>query len=221
MTTHTDNAMTHHIIANDWFNTIVKLVYKCFNRSDDRLYNPNDLSKCLVYTSLALSLIIPGICFAIFVYPTISDYAASKAQLASIPLLKQQVAQLKKIYEKSHATLIELEADTSLASLRDAKQALYNPIDLHRLAHDHRLTIAAMDTLNDYEVSSQFTEHFTTTRFSWHLKGQFADYLAFKKALWNLGPLIQIEREHLSTKEDRQLDIVVDINVYQMIEVAL
>ena len=210
-----------NIDESDWLNTIAKLVHQCFNKSDERLHNPNDLYRSLVYASLALSLIIPGICFTIFVYPAMTEHAASKAQLASIPLLKQQVAQLKKMHQTSHTTLMELEADILLAPLRDTTQTQYNPIDLHRLAHDHRLTIVAMDTLNDHEALPQFAEHFTATRFSWHLKGHFVDYLAFKKALRDFNPLMQTEREHLSTGENRQLDIIVDLNAYQPKNVAL
>ena len=221
MTTHTDNTMINNINESDWLTTIANLVHQCLNKSNDRLHNPNDLYKALVYASLALSLIIPVICFALFVYPAMTEHAASKAQLASIPVLKQQLAQLKKMYETSHAALMELETDILLSALRDEAQAQYNPIDLHRLAHDHQLKIIAMDTSKDHEALPQFTEHFTATRFSWRLKGQFVDYLAFKKALRDFSPLIQTEREHLSTGENRQLDIIVDLNVYQAKEVAL
>ena len=220
MTAQTDNAMSHNFGDKDYLSTLVYRVYRYFNLSDDRLHNPNDLYRSMMSASLILSLIVPCTCFAVFVYPATVDYATSKAQLASIPLLKQQVAQLDKIYRGAHATLAKLEADPLLASLNNATLK-HNSIDLHRMANDHRLTIVTTNIINDYLVPSQFTEHFTTTHYSWHLQGEFRDYLRFKKALWELSPLTQIEREYLSTKEDRQLDIIVDLSVYQSKEITL
>ena len=183
--------------------------------SDDKLRKPSDLSKSLVYISIVLSVIVPSVCFALFVYPTMTTYAASKAQVVSVPLLEQQVARLKKLYRNSHAALTELEADTLLIALHNIGGAQQSPIELHRLAHDHKLTIVATDTLNDPEVRLQFADYFTVTRFSWHLKGHFFNYLTFKKALWQQHPLIHMEREHLSVRDALKLDIIVDINLYQ------
>ena len=200
---------------NDYFATLLGLLYKCLNLSDDKLRKPSDLAKSLVYVSIVLSVIVPSVCFAIFVYPTMTTYAASKAQVVSVPLLEQQVAHLKKLHRNSHAALTELEADSLLTALRNIGDAQQSPIELHRLAHDHKLTIVATDTLNESEVPPQFADYFTTTRFSWHFKGHFFNYLTFKKALWEQHPLIHMEREHLSARDDLKLDIIVDINLYQ------
>ena len=214
MTASTNNAINDNIGNNDWLSALAYRVYRYLNRSNDRLYNPNDLGQHIIYASLILSLIVPSVCFVVFVYPTTVDYATSKAQLASIPILTQQVAQLDQMYQSASATLTELEAEPLLASLDDAVLQ-HNTIDLHRMAHHHQLKIVATNTINDHRISSQFTEHFTATHYSWHLRGRFADYLRFKKALWELSHLMQMEREHLSTKEELQLDIVVDLSVYQ------
>ena len=214
MTAQTDNAITDNISNNDWLSALAYRVYKYLNRSDDRLYNPNDLCQSIIYASLILSLIVPGAFFVVFVYPATVDYTTSKVQLASIPILIQQVAQLDKMYKSASAILIELEADPLLASLDDAVLQ-HNAIDLHRMANNHRLRIVATNTINDHRISSQFTEHFTVIHYSWHLRGRFADYLRFKKALWKLSHLMQMEREHLSTQEELQLDIVIDLSVYQ------
>ena len=216
----TDNAINDDIGNNDWLSALASRVYRYFNRSGDRLYNPNDLYQSIIYVSLILSLIVPGACFVVFVYPATVDYATSKAQLASIPILTQQVAQLDKMYQSASATLTELEAEPLLASLDDAVLQ-HNAIDLHRMAHNHQLRIVATNTINDHRISPQFTEHFTATHYSWHLRGRFADYLGFKKALWELSHLMQMEREHLSTKEELQLDIVVDLSMYQLKEEGL
>ena len=220
MTAQTENAINDNIGNNDRLSTLAYRVYRYFNRSDDRLYNPNDLYRFIVYASLVLSLIVPCICFVVFVYPTTVDYATSKAQFASIPLLERQVAQLDQMYRSAHATFTELETDPLLVSLHNATLQ-HNAIDLHRMAHDHRLIVVATNIINDHRISSQFTEQFTATHYSWHLRGQFGDYLRFKKALWELSPLTQMEREYLSTKAERQLDIVVDLSVYQPKEVTL
>ena len=214
-----NNTIDDNIGNNDWLATFANRIYRYFNRSDDRLHNPNDLYQSIIYASLALSLIVPCTCFVVFVYPTTVDYTTSKAQLASIPSLKRQVAQLEQMYRSAHATLTELEADPLLVSLHNPTPQ-QNAVDLHRIAHDHRLTIVATNTINDHQISSQFSEDFTAIHLSWHLRGRFNDYLSFKQALWELSPLMQMEREHLSTKENRQLDIVVDLSVYQPIEVA-
>ncbi len=220
MTAQNDNAMNNDIGGNDWTSMFAYRVYRYFNRSDNRLYNPNDLYRSVVYISLALSLIVPGACFVGFVYPTAVDYATTKAQLASIPMLKRQIAQLDKMYRSTHITLTELETDFPPASLDNATLH-HNAIDLHRMAHNHRLRIVATNTINDHRVMPRFTEYFTTTHYSWHLQGRFTDYLRFKKALWKASPSTQMEREHLSTRDDRQLDIVVDLSVYQPVKVNL
>ena len=220
MTLHASNTLNDKVGNDDWLATFANRVYGYFNRSNDRLHNLNDLYQSIIYASLMLSLVVPCICFVVFVYPTTVDYATSKAQLASIPLLKRQVTQLEQMYRSAHATLTELEADPLLAPLHNPTLQ-HNAIDLHRMAHDHRLRIVATNTINDHQISPQFTEDFTVIHLSWHLRGRFGDYLAFKKALWEVSPLTQIEREHLSTKEDRQLDIVVDLSVYQSKEAAL
>ena len=219
MTVHTNNTIDDNIGNNDWLATFAKRIYKYFNRSDDRLHNPNDLYQSIIYVSLALSLIVPCTCFVVFVYPTTLDYATSKAQLASIPSLKRQVAQLEQMYRSAHATSTKLEADPLLASLHNPTPQ-HNAIDLHRIAYDHQLAIVATNTINDHQISPQFSEDFTAIHLSWHLRGRFNDYLAFKQALWEINPLMQMEREHLSTRENRQLDIVVDLSVYQPKEVA-
>ena len=207
--------------ASNRADTLRDLIYKCFNLSDDTLRKPSDLSKFLIYVSIVLSVIVPSTCFALFVYPTMTAYALSKTQVVSIPSLKRQIAQLKQLYQSSHTALTELEADALLVSLHNATQTKYNPIDLHHKAHDHRLKFIEMDTLNNQEVSPRFSDNFTASRFSWHLKGYFSDYLRFKKALWEQHPLIHIEREYLATIEGLRLDIVVDISIYQPKEIAL
>ena len=214
MTARIGNAMTDNIGNNDWLGALVYRVYRYLNRSDDRLFDPSDLGQYIIYASLIISLIVPSACFVVFVYPATADYATSKAQLASIPILTQQIAQLDKMYRSASAILTEVEVDPLLVSLDDATLQL-SAIDLHRMAHNHRLKIVATNTINDHRISPQLTEHFIATHHSWHLQGQFADYLRFKKALWELNHLMQMEREHLSTKEELQLDIVVDLSVYQ------
>ena len=216
---HAGGTIDDKVSNDDWFATLANRIYGYFNRSNDRLHNLNDLYQSMVYASLMLSLIVPCICFVVFVYPTTVDYATSKAQLASIPLLKRQVAQLEQMYQGAHATLTKLEADPLLAPLHNLTLQ-HNAVDLHRMVHDHRLRIVATNTTNDHQIAPQLSEDFTVVHLSWHLRGQFSDYLAFKKALWEVSPLTQMKREHLSTKEDRQLDIVVDLSVYQPKEVA-
>ena len=214
MTAPADNAINDNIGNNDWLSALASRVYRCLSRSNDRLYNPNDLGQSIIYASLILSLVVPSACFVVFVYPATMDNAMSEAQLASIPILTQQVAQLDKMYQSASATLTELEADPLLASLDDATLQ-HNDIDLHRMAHHHQIKIVATSTINDNQVSPQFTEHFSATHYSWHLRGRFADYLRFKKALWELSHLMQMQREHLSTREELQLDIFIDLSVYQ------
>ena len=183
--------------------------------------NLRELSGLLVYLSMALSLLVPVIYFSLFVYPAMTAYVANKEQLSSIPLLKQQVSQLKKLYENGQIKLIDLEANTLLPTPNNVTNTQYNAINLHRLAYQYHLTIIATDSLNEPEVSSRLADYFTINHLSWHLRGYFSDYLAFRAALQEQQPLLQPMREHLSTEANLKLNIVVDINVYQPTDVAL
>lgn len=217
----TDKTVNDSALSNDGMYSTIADLLKSFNTSDDKLRNPNALFQYLVYMSAVLSAAVPVVCFAIFVYPTMQTYAEYKLQTSSIPILKQQVAQLKNEYRNRRAALSNIAANGLSVSSYHAPDAQYNPTDLHQLAHDHRLTIVAMDTLSNLDTPPEFAEHFTVSRFSWHLKGYFFNYLAFKKALRSKQPLIQPEREHLRPGDNRQLDIVVDLNVYHPKKIAL
>jgi len=205
--------------------TLGDFVYRCLRINNDTLRNPRDLPRFLAYLSAVLAVIIPTVYFAIFVFPMTETYASHRAQVASIPVLRQQLARSKAAYQTSYASLKHLEAEELLVSLHNAQETLYKPSEVHRLAELHKLTIVAMETLNHHETTPQlaelFDKHFTVARFSWNLKGYFFNYLAFREALHNQHPLLYTARERLTPEADQKIDIVVDINVYHPREIAL
>ena len=188
---------------------------------NDKLDNPATVPEFVVYMSMALSVIIPVAYFVLCIYPTIMAHNEAKQQLAAITLLTQKLEQLKKLYKDNQAILLDLEAETSVPSEHATGAKQYNSIDLHRLAHQHQLTTVAMNTLKDQQISPRLANHFTAHHLSWHLRGHFLDYLGFRNALWEKQPLLQVIHEQLSTEENLKLDIVVDLNIYRPIDVAL
>ncbi|MBC6414435.1 MAG: hypothetical protein GDA45_06105 [Chromatiales bacterium] len=213
----TDTALTTSDNNGDNHNRINVLN----NLNSDKLHNPSTLYEFLVCVSMAFLLVMPAAYFALSVYPTMTAYSKGKAQLVSIPSLSQQLEQLKQRYKNSHTALLGLEADISSAFGHDATAKQYNSLDLHRLAHKHRLTIVAMDTLSEQPISPHLADHFTIDHLSWQLRGYFPDYLEFRKAVRQQQPLLQTIQEHLSAEENLKLNIVVDLNIYRPIDVAL